>query len=263
MVGAALLSLAVFGKLVLESNKLDELLNMYKVRSQGSTAPVEAMLKSRHVWIQMMFPGLAIVLGKLAVPVILRTLRGAPERPGAVRDLHPADGLLPVRALQAGRRRPHLLAPVLRALFRARDRGARRQPAAPPPPGSRERAPARSRAVPRAPRTLDGRGRHRAAGRGGAAGRSVHDPSGTGERRTLRLDAYQERHRSRRRDPVVAAEPPRPDEKVAFHAAVRRCTGLWVGKCAGTCCCATSRSAALERRRGATRSTADSQTPPS
>jgi 4-amino-4-deoxy-L-arabinose transferase-like glycosyltransferase len=70
MVGAALLSLAVFGKLLIDTGKLPELLNMYKVRSTGNTISTDAVLRIRHVWIHMMFPGLAILLGKLALPLI-------------------------------------------------------------------------------------------------------------------------------------------------------------------------------------------------
>jgi 4-amino-4-deoxy-L-arabinose transferase-like glycosyltransferase len=70
MVGVALLSLVVFGKLLIETGKLNELLQMYAVRSAGKDMPMSAVLKARHVWIHMMFPGLAILIGKLAVPVV-------------------------------------------------------------------------------------------------------------------------------------------------------------------------------------------------
>lgn len=71
MLGVALASLAVFGALLLESNKIADLLNMYGVRSSGNMMPMQAVLTARHVWIHMMFPGLAIALGKIALPVIL------------------------------------------------------------------------------------------------------------------------------------------------------------------------------------------------
>ncbi len=70
MVGAALLSLVAFGALLMHTNKLNELLVMYNVRSGGNAIPVSTMLTARHVWIQMMFPAVAIVIGKLAVPVV-------------------------------------------------------------------------------------------------------------------------------------------------------------------------------------------------
>lgn len=71
MVGVALLSLVVFGKLLIETGKHNELLQMYSVRAGGNQLPLAAVLKARHVWIHMMFPGLAILLGKLALPVVI------------------------------------------------------------------------------------------------------------------------------------------------------------------------------------------------
>jgi hypothetical protein len=71
MVGAALLSLAVMFALLIETGKLSELMSMYSVRSSGSAMPLSAVLQARHVWIELMFPGLAIFLGKLALPVVM------------------------------------------------------------------------------------------------------------------------------------------------------------------------------------------------
>ena len=44
---------------------------MYAIRSAGKDLPLSAVLKARHVWIHMMFPGLAILLGKLTLPVVV------------------------------------------------------------------------------------------------------------------------------------------------------------------------------------------------
>jgi Dolichyl-phosphate-mannose-protein mannosyltransferase len=74
MVGVALASLTVFAALLLATNKISDLLNMYGVRSSGNMIPVSAVLAARHIWIEMMFPGLAIVLGKIALPVIVTRL---------------------------------------------------------------------------------------------------------------------------------------------------------------------------------------------
>ena len=74
MVAVALASLSAFVALLIESNKISDLLNMYTVRSSGNLLPVSAVLEARHVWIEMMFPGLAIALGTLALPVIVARL---------------------------------------------------------------------------------------------------------------------------------------------------------------------------------------------
>ena len=55
--------------------------------------------------------------------------RHAAERARAISDLHSDCGDVPIRALQAGRGRAHLLAAVLRALLRPRDGSARGKPA--------------------------------------------------------------------------------------------------------------------------------------
>jgi 4-amino-4-deoxy-L-arabinose transferase-like glycosyltransferase len=71
MVVAALAALGLLLALVIESGKLPELMRMYGVRSSGNSAPLSTVLRLRHVWITMMFPGLAIAIGKLAFPVVL------------------------------------------------------------------------------------------------------------------------------------------------------------------------------------------------
>ncbi|MEA2697836.1 MAG: hypothetical protein QOI66_2107, partial [Myxococcales bacterium] len=71
MCGAAMLSLAVTMALIIDSGKLSELLGMYGSRASGNGTPIRQVLAARHVWIAFMFPGLAIVLGKLALPVII------------------------------------------------------------------------------------------------------------------------------------------------------------------------------------------------
>ena len=81
MVGVALASLLFFGSLLVESKRIQDLLSMYAARSAGNQLPISLVLKARHVWIHMMFPGLAILLGKLALPVIVaRVVAGAARR---------------------------------------------------------------------------------------------------------------------------------------------------------------------------------------
>jgi hypothetical protein len=80
MVIGALATLVVQLGLLLDTGKLMEIFTMYTARSSGNALPLGAVLQSRHVWIELMYPGLAIVLGKLAVPVVvLRFLRKRDE----------------------------------------------------------------------------------------------------------------------------------------------------------------------------------------
>jgi len=71
MVAVALASVVLYAGLLLGSGKLAELLRMYSVRSSGNTTPLAAVLEKRDVWITLMFSGLAIAMGKLALPVVL------------------------------------------------------------------------------------------------------------------------------------------------------------------------------------------------
>jgi hypothetical protein len=71
MVGAALAVLGVQTALLMKTSKIAELLSMYAVRSSGSTLPLAAVLHARRIWIELMFSGLAIGLGKLALPVVI------------------------------------------------------------------------------------------------------------------------------------------------------------------------------------------------
>jgi 4-amino-4-deoxy-L-arabinose transferase-like glycosyltransferase len=71
MVGVALGSAGLYLGLLLESGKLAELLRMYGVRSSGNAMPLSTVLENRHVWITLMFSGLGIVMGKVALPVVL------------------------------------------------------------------------------------------------------------------------------------------------------------------------------------------------
>jgi 4-amino-4-deoxy-L-arabinose transferase-like glycosyltransferase len=71
LVAATAISLAVMAYFVFDSGKLHDLLTAYVNRSGGNQAPLAKVLQQRHVWIELMFPGLAIALGKLALPVML------------------------------------------------------------------------------------------------------------------------------------------------------------------------------------------------
>jgi 4-amino-4-deoxy-L-arabinose transferase-like glycosyltransferase len=71
MVVVSLVSLAVMAYFVADSGKLHDLLASYANRSAGNQIPVRKALQQRHVWIELMFPALAIALGKLALPVVL------------------------------------------------------------------------------------------------------------------------------------------------------------------------------------------------
>ncbi|HTA21793.1 MAG TPA: glycosyltransferase family 39 protein, partial [Polyangia bacterium] len=71
LVGAALVTLVGQLALLMDTGKLTELLSMYGVRSSGNSIALVSVLKGRRVWIEIMYSGLAIALGKLAVPVIV------------------------------------------------------------------------------------------------------------------------------------------------------------------------------------------------
>jgi 4-amino-4-deoxy-L-arabinose transferase-like glycosyltransferase len=71
MVGTALVTLSITLWLVISSGKLSELMSMYSVRSSGAGLPLRTVLDSRQVRIELMFTGLGIALGKLALPVIV------------------------------------------------------------------------------------------------------------------------------------------------------------------------------------------------
>ena len=71
LVGAALVTLVMQLALLMDTGKLTELLSMYGVRSAGNSIPLGSVLKARRVWIEIMYSGLAIALGKLALPVIV------------------------------------------------------------------------------------------------------------------------------------------------------------------------------------------------
>ncbi|MEA2699634.1 MAG: hypothetical protein QOI66_3905 [Myxococcales bacterium] len=64
-------SLVLIVALLLQTDKLPELLGMHGARAAGSGLPLRAVLDSRRVWISLMFSDLAIVMGKIALPVLL------------------------------------------------------------------------------------------------------------------------------------------------------------------------------------------------
>jgi hypothetical protein len=67
MVSAAVGSLALMIYFVASSNTWSDLLGSYDMRSAGRAAPLSYVLDRRHVWIELMFPRLAIVLGKVGL----------------------------------------------------------------------------------------------------------------------------------------------------------------------------------------------------
>jgi 4-amino-4-deoxy-L-arabinose transferase-like glycosyltransferase len=69
--GATTLVLLLWLHLLIESNKLQELLSMFTTRSVGHEAPLESVLAARHVRIELMFPPPAIALGKLGLAAIV------------------------------------------------------------------------------------------------------------------------------------------------------------------------------------------------
>jgi dolichyl-phosphate-mannose-protein mannosyltransferase len=71
MCSAAAVSLGAMLMLLDESGRLGDLVSSYALRSGGSSIPLEVVLAARSYRIELMFSGLAIFLGKLAVPVIL------------------------------------------------------------------------------------------------------------------------------------------------------------------------------------------------
>jgi hypothetical protein len=71
LVGVALATLVMQVGLIVDTGKLDEVLGMYSLRSAGNMQPLAVVLKARHVWIEIMYTGLAIALGKLAAPLVV------------------------------------------------------------------------------------------------------------------------------------------------------------------------------------------------
>jgi 4-amino-4-deoxy-L-arabinose transferase-like glycosyltransferase len=69
--GAAVLSAVLAITMLMSTERLSDLLGAYSFRVSGNSMPLAQVLRTRHVWIELMFPGLAILLGKLALPVIL------------------------------------------------------------------------------------------------------------------------------------------------------------------------------------------------
>lgn len=71
MCAVAILSLVVTFDLIISSGKLHDVIGMYGARSSGNTIPMRLVLEARHVWIEMMFTGLGIALGKLAALILV------------------------------------------------------------------------------------------------------------------------------------------------------------------------------------------------
>lgn len=71
--GIALCAIAIGGHLYVfaQLGQLDELRHSGDVRSTGSNLPLAAVLAARKFWIDVSFTGLAITLGKLALPVLV------------------------------------------------------------------------------------------------------------------------------------------------------------------------------------------------
>jgi hypothetical protein len=71
MCGTAIVFMVGTIALIVGSDRLSDTMAMYGVRTSGSDAPLKAVLAARHVRIELMFTGLGIALGKVAVPVML------------------------------------------------------------------------------------------------------------------------------------------------------------------------------------------------
>ena len=71
LVGVALATFIAQMAFIVDTGKLDEVLGMYNVRAAGNSQPLAMVLKARHVWIEIMYTGLAIALGKLAAPLVV------------------------------------------------------------------------------------------------------------------------------------------------------------------------------------------------
>jgi hypothetical protein len=74
---AAVVALAGEAVVVAVSTRFSDVLSQYMLRTAGAEMPLSAVLKARQYRIELMFTGLGIALGKLALPVIvLRAWRG-------------------------------------------------------------------------------------------------------------------------------------------------------------------------------------------
>jgi 4-amino-4-deoxy-L-arabinose transferase-like glycosyltransferase len=71
LVGLTVASLLLIAYFTVDSGKLQDLYTAYGNRSSGNHQPLAHVLQARHVWIELMFPGLAIFLGKLGLVVVL------------------------------------------------------------------------------------------------------------------------------------------------------------------------------------------------
>jgi hypothetical protein len=75
--GAAVVVLAAYAALFSHAGQLDELWRTYGARSAGNRAPLSVVLASRRFWIELMFTPVAVLVGKVFVPVpFLRALAG-------------------------------------------------------------------------------------------------------------------------------------------------------------------------------------------
>ncbi len=68
---AAAFSIALELYVLKDSGRVSDVIASYFTRSAGSETPLEALLAARHYRITLMFTGLAIAMGKLALPVIV------------------------------------------------------------------------------------------------------------------------------------------------------------------------------------------------
>ncbi len=71
MVVAAVVALVIEIGVLAASTRISDVLSSYLMRTAGVEAPLSAVLAARRYRIELMFTGLAIGLGKLAVPVIV------------------------------------------------------------------------------------------------------------------------------------------------------------------------------------------------
>jgi 4-amino-4-deoxy-L-arabinose transferase-like glycosyltransferase len=71
LVGLTLASLLLIAYFTVDSGKVGDLYTAFTNRSSGNRIPLRKVLEARHVWIELMFPGLAIFLGKVGLVVVL------------------------------------------------------------------------------------------------------------------------------------------------------------------------------------------------
>ena len=224
MVGAAALTLVVILAMIVHANRIADVFAIYGVRSAGHDLPLAQVLEGRHVRIEMMFTALGIALGKLAAPIMLARFLDPACRARGAAFVCPLHVRRPLRPLQAGRRRPHLLAPPVRALLRPRGgRAGRHRPRRLALVGAADSAAAAAFLLSPLGAAVVGARRRGAAGGAGGARRVFADQAQPRERRAVHGGQPAERDRSVGRAALVPRRRAAA-ERIAFHGSVRK---LW------------------------------------